>query len=257
MAMDGERLSGNAASQTTEAAAEAVLAALAALPWAERLAALADTRPVHRALFADSAPDHAGIWRGTPGTTLAETRRVVHVLRRGPGLRPCDPCAPPEAVAGGMARFAARVRSLAGDARGDPHDAIAAIAADFLAIHPYADGNGRVLRLILRPLAGMVGLAASPDWTVGRRPYDTTMSLCLQLYPQHSALLSAYLRRWFERRDDGEAGGHGDVPWGQPLFHEGPPGPVASRRMAAVPRQHVRADRAPRGGEGPCGFTEA
>jgi hypothetical protein len=163
-------------------------------------AALTDCRGLHRGLFAPEAGALAGLWRGTPGSPAAEMRRAVRIARRAPGLRACDPCAPPEEVGPGMAALGARIGALL-DAppRGDAaYDAMAEVTEAFFRLHPFADGNGHVLRLMLRLMAPALGLAARPDWTVHPRPYDATMSLCLQWYAAHPALLSCALRRWFD-----------------------------------------------------------
>jgi len=186
---------------------EAALDMLRAGGAAVQLAFLCDTRPVHRTLFADHAPDDlpeaAGEYRGTPGSALMQAERVVKVLRR-PGLRVRDPGVAAGAVASEMSGLALRVREIwaspqAGDAA---YADLAELTYGFLRIQPYLDGNGHVCRIMLPLLAARSGLARRSAWTLHPRPYDHVMSLCLQWYPDHPALLSAYLRRWF-----GETGG--------------------------------------------------
>ena len=188
-----------------EARAQAELARLHAEGPAAQLAALMDPRPLHRALFADVAPpdmpEAAGTWRGTPGTGLAGMRRAVFVPKAGEGVRRRHLCHPPEAVAEAMAALAGRVEALwQGGADGGEQaalDALAEFLARFFLIHPFADGNGHVGRLLAVLLAGRLGLAAGPGWTLAHRPYGPTMSLCLQWYAAHPALLADHLRRWF------------------------------------------------------------
>lgn len=178
---------------------DAVLADLSALPTAGQRALLLDTRPLHRRLFAERAPGVAGVYRGTPGTPVADAARAVFLARRHPGLRAKDLCAPPQAVGPAMAALGQRIGAIWDTApRGDDaFDALAAMTHGFLTVHPYTDGNGHIYRLMATVLGARLGLARRADFTLHPRPYDHLMSLCLQWYPDHPGLLSAYLRRWF------------------------------------------------------------
>jgi len=169
---------------------------LASLAKETLLDVLQDTRPLHRALYDQIAPEHAGLWRGTPGTPLETMSRCVYVSRRCKGLRQADPCAPPALVAARMAKHAKYVATLHLTTE-HPMRALATLTATFFHTHPYADGNGHVLRLMLKHLAPHVGLAVHPTWTLHRRPYDTTMSFCIQWFDHHPDVLSDHLRRWF------------------------------------------------------------
>jgi hypothetical protein len=183
-------------------ASAAALADLQRLPPDAQCAALIDTRPLHRRLFAGLAPpglpQAAGTYRGTPGTALADAPRAVFLAVRRPGLRQRDPCPPAAAVPAAMDALGARIgaiwdRAPQGDAA---FDALAEVTHGFLSVHPYLDGNGHIYRLMASGLAPRLGLAPRPDWTLHPRPYDHLMSLCLQWYPDHPGLMSAYLRRW-------------------------------------------------------------
>jgi hypothetical protein len=176
-----------------------LLADLTALPPPARRARLIDTRPLHRHLFGDLAPDIAGLYRGTPGTPVKNAARAVFLARRHPGLRTRDLCAAPQAVGPAMATVGTLIGTLwdtpvSGDAA---FDALAGVTHGFLSIHPYLDGNGHIYRLVATVLAPRLGLTPRSDFTLHPRPYDHLMSLCLQWYPDHPGLLSAYLRRWF------------------------------------------------------------
>lgn len=185
------------------AAATAVAADwLAGLNERTLLEVLQDTRPLHRALYGQIAPEHAGIWRSTPGTALEKMSRCVYVSRRLPGLRRADPCAPPAVVAARMADHSARIAALhiATERPPDPMSTLATVTAQFFQTHPYADGNGHTLRLMLKVLAPHLGLTVHPTWTLHRRPYDATMSFCIQWFGAHPSLLSDHMRRWFSPR---------------------------------------------------------
>ncbi len=174
---------------------------------ADRLRFLCDTRATHRALFADTigpdAADVPGTYRGTTGTTLADTPRAVFLARRLPGLRFRDMCLPAAGVFAAMDDLAIRLSTL-WHAPPDPTDdaafaALAAISHRFFAIHPFLDGNGHIYRLMLPVLAARLGLTMRPTWTLHRRPYDHTFSLGLQWYPDHPEVLACYLRKWMDR----------------------------------------------------------
>lgn len=184
-----------------EARAVQALADLLAAPDTARLAAVCDTRALHALLFSSVAPadlpEAAGTYRGTTGSRLEHARRAVFVARRLPGLRQRDLCAPPDAVLPRMAALADRVTAHWQAPPAEPLAALAEFLGDFLRIHPYLDGNGHVCRLAAVVLGRHMGLRETPGWTIGRRPYDHHMSLCLQLYPDFPDLLPAYLGRWF------------------------------------------------------------
>jgi hypothetical protein len=181
----------------------AIAAELAALPAPARRARLIDTRPLHRHLFGDLAPEVAGLYRGTPGSAVQNAARAVFLARRRPGLRARDPCTEPQAVGPAMAALGDRIGALWDHpARGDAgFDALAGVTHGFLSIHPYLDGNGHIYRLMATTLAPRLGLTPRAGFTLHPRPYDHLMSLSLQWFPDHPGLLSAYLRRWFTDQD--------------------------------------------------------
>lgn len=188
-----------AARASLAARCESLRTSLADLPPESLRALVIDTRPLHCALFCAEASAVAGVYRGTPGTPLAQAARAVFLARRHPGLRMRDLCTAPEDVAAAMALLGARLGTIWDSA---PHgdaafDALAEVTHGFLSVHPYLDGNGHVFRLIATLLGSRIGLLPRPEFTLHPRPYDHLMSLCLQWYPDHPGLLSAYLRRWF------------------------------------------------------------
>ncbi len=190
----------------------AALARLAAeldtIPSTEQLRLLTDTRDLHRRLFAPLLPpalQHAaGIYRGEPGTPLADLERSVFIARQAPGLKAEHRCTKAAKVASAMQELAGRISAIwTGPhlSRDDAYAALAEVSYRFLAVHPYMDGNGHIYRLILPLLALRLGLRARTEWTLHPRPYDHVMSLCLQWYPHHPELLACYLRRWFDPVD--------------------------------------------------------
>lgn len=187
---------------------DAVEASLAAMDAAARIAALADGRSLHADLFHGLAPaaypDAAGLWRGTPGSSISGAPRAVFLARRLPGVRYRDLCLPADQVAAEMAKLANRMGQVWQECpgRNDPwrdaaFQALADLTAGFFAIHPFMDGNGRVWRLSLPLLAARLGLERRAEWTVHRRPYGPTFSLALQWHGDHPSLLAHELRRWF------------------------------------------------------------
>lgn len=180
---------------------------LGALDEDGRIAALADSRPLHATLFDGLAParwpDAAGVWRGTAGTSLSAAPRAVFLARRLPGLRFRDTCLPAAEVPDAMAALGVDLHRLWQERPGleqpwrdAAFSALARVTARFFAIHPYMDGNGHVWRLALPVLGTRLGLRTREDWTVDRRPYGPEFSLALQWYDDHPAILADQLRRW-------------------------------------------------------------
>lgn len=170
-----------------------------------QLQALCDTRALHNRLFAPLLPDAlrhaAGTYRGTPGTELEQLERAVFISRKAPGLRNQHQCLPAQEVALAMEDLAVTLEKIWQAGQPPPDLAYAHLAEvthAFLSIHPYMDGNGHIYRLVLPVLGRHLGLRARAEWTLHPRPYDHTLSLCLQWYPHHPALLACYLRQWFD-----------------------------------------------------------
>lgn len=157
-----------------------------------------DTRPLHRQLFGNRAPEVAGLYRGTPARR-SRTPRAPLSWRAATPVCARDPCPEPWVVGPAMAALGDRIGALwDSPARGDAaFDALAGVTHGFLAIHPYLDGNGHIYRLMAITLAPRFGLTPRADFTLHPRPYDHLMSLGLQWFPDHPGPLSAYLRRWF------------------------------------------------------------
>ena len=190
--------------RSVSAALEALATDLENASGGAQLAALCDTRALHRRLFAPLLPEAAqyaaGVYRGTMGTRLERLERAVFISRKAPGLRNQHHCAKPQEVADVMGALALRLDQIWNGPRPSSDQAFADLAEVsylFLHAHPYMDGNGHIFRLILPVLARRLGLHARAEWTLHPRPYDHLMSLCLQWYPHHPGLLACYLRQWF------------------------------------------------------------
>jgi len=178
------------------------LEALLAASKADQRAFLCDSRAVHRGLFLPFAPGgyevYAGNYRGLPDSPL-EKRRTAVFFRNVEGLKERDPAAPPHLVAERMAALAAFTAETL-DYDYDPRSYFprcAKIFADFCKIHPYLDGNGHIVRMMLVLLAKRRGLGVRPGWTVHPRPYSHAMGICLQNNKAFPELLEQYLKRWF------------------------------------------------------------
>ena len=147
-----------------------------------------ETRGVHGQIFAElTPPDHdyfAGHYRGEDFRCL----RFYQVTVRG------DPRVgrPPHSVAFWMQELGAKIRvgiaGLDGNVLITPKDRLHLILAltchifvGFLTIHPYADGNGHIARIIVWCLLGRYGHWPK-NWTVEPRPPD----------PPYSQLIAAY-----------------------------------------------------------------
>lgn len=145
----------------------------------ERVTGACDTRAWHRELFADLAPPthphYAGNYRGSDLDGLRLYRVQI--------LGASHSCLPPEAVGGAMKALSDLTDRLmaALDAfikRDDVDeekckDALVCLGLPlnetFLAIHPYANGNGHVYRLLWFAMACQTNLRITA-WSVHPRP---------------------------------------------------------------------------------------
>jgi len=66
----------------------------------------------------------------------------------------------------------------------------------FFRTHPFSDGNGHVLRFIVRAVCERKGFAISEKWTVRKRPYGSEMGYAIRNYSREPALLFGILRRY-------------------------------------------------------------
>lgn len=95
--------------------------------------------------------------------------------------------------------LAERTRAELASGEHHPLLVVAACALDFLCVHPFADGNGRVARLVTAQLLQHAG------YGVGR--YVSLEQLIYETKDEYYAALGASTRGWF---DDG---GHSGWPW--------------------------------------------
>ncbi|MGC9420609.1 MAG: Fic family protein [Rhodovulum sp.] len=177
---------------------------LACRPRDRQVALLCDTRPLHRLL---------GRYRGGPGLNARIAGRPQagpvgryrgvgeHVAMRMPlpGAPIVTAGCPPEAVAARMARLSDRIGALLGDppAPDRARAELVAIFAEFLLIHPYMDGNGRVARILFRRAAGLLDLSLSPRWTLDARPYGAGLSMSLLGARRAPQMMDRFMDRYF------------------------------------------------------------
>jgi Fic family protein len=98
-----------------------------------------------------------------------------------------------------MEELVARTEAALGRDRLHPLIATAAFALDFLCIHPFADGNGRVARLVTSHLMGRTGYGVGRYVSLEQLIYDTK--------DDYYGALGASTIGWF---DDGQ---HDPWPW--------------------------------------------
>lgn len=67
----------------------------------------------------------------------------------------------------------------------------------FLNIHPFVDGNGHVFRFIAWALAEANRCYISDRWTIGRRPYDDSITVAIVSYHKSPFFLHGLLCSFF------------------------------------------------------------
>lgn len=143
----------------------------------DRDAFFKDTRPIHKAIFQNVTPDghtyFAGNYRGAPYSQLY--RRPVFIGD--------DSGHPPELVAQAMEDFPIIANSLLNqfhnimksnnESRAKKilyfSDFLSKIYVRFVAIHPYANGNGHIARLLVWTFLKRANLPLT-FWTIDKRP---------------------------------------------------------------------------------------
>lgn len=163
---------------------------------------ITDTRPSHRALFSSLTPPscwyYAGNYRGSDFKCLREYAVQVQGDPRV-GARPAH-------VSGAMSQLRVRINNACGAldayfANPSLPDhakvlAVVAVACEvfdvFLAIHPYANGNGHIARLIVWALLGRHGYWPH-GFTIEPRPPDPPYT---QLLVEHRNGNKGPLQNW-------------------------------------------------------------
>lgn len=159
-----------------------------------RFVAVSQPQRLHLMLFRGEAM--SGQVRGFPGGALRDQEAVVRIPRVAAGMRNCVRCTAAAQVPEAMAVWQRKIAAF----WANPGDATTARLAwltwHFFQTHPFADGNGRVFRMVLPLLAARANLQMGSDWRVSPRPYGDTLSLCLQQYRAHPKLLEWQVQAW-------------------------------------------------------------
>lgn len=148
----------------------------------EQRAFLLDTRSVHRKLYEQfvppDAPYFAGTYRGVPGTKLELYWPAID-LKIGEKSHAPKTCHP-KYVADEMDKLAEQIGRFPQQQPSFAHTAaeITTIWRNFLKVHPYANGNGHVSRLMLYALARLKGLGLK-NWTINPNPYPDDVKVAL------------------------------------------------------------------------------
>lgn len=152
-----------------------------------------DTRPTHLRMFQDETPPdcdyYAGQYRGADF-------RCLRYLRVNIGNDPLVG-SPPDVVARELEVFKDVLdKGLAGQRIGHALpitqvsevdkllylvDFVCLLLAEFMRIHPYANGNGHIGRYIVWSMLGLFGKWPL-KWPLANRPADPPYSDCLRLY---------------------------------------------------------------------------
>lgn len=152
-----------------------------------------DSRPIHRAMFRWMTPICLGYFAGN----YRGDQRFKCLKNYFVGIGPADPTvgAQPADVERDLANLQKGIEGFlsAIDSASQTLDAasrlyyvvdgICYILAEFLRIHPYADGNGHMSRFIVWALLLRLGITPLA-WPLEQRPPDPPYGPCLTLYRQ-------------------------------------------------------------------------
>lgn len=162
---------------------------------------LLDTRQIHRELFkkytASKGFDFAGVYRGTLGSRVEYWHSFVRVPSSDGHTRKINKIAP-KYVRGSMEKFNARLQGFLdkGIHRSNLPE-IVDLFHHFLSIHPYADGNGRIARLLTACVANNAGFSVAPSWVSNERPYDSDFADAYDNYRNAPDRLVRLTGSWF------------------------------------------------------------
>lgn len=147
---------------------------------------------LHRTLFTH-VDGRGGYFKSEPNQIVSRESGRAEVVYDPP---------PPEATEFLMQELAARYSAAQKNEVAHPILLVAALALDFLAIHPFADGNGRTARLITNSELLVQGYGVVRYVSLEQRVFDSKHSYYAALYKSQ--------RSWVETE-----GGHDIWPWAE------------------------------------------
>lgn len=168
----------------------------------ELIKEFSDTRNLHKGICGDRirfGSEKAGIYRGQEGSSVANFRSVIKYNNKWMPKNRVR-FTSPENVCSEIGALSDVVRALLTDDYLDDEKFLMDLSYlfwRFLDIHPYTDGNGRVIRFVVKHIALARDVSVSPNWTISSRPYSHAMGICLQSFRMHPELLKNYMREWF------------------------------------------------------------
>ena len=184
-------------------AAEALVDLLAATP-DERKAFLLDTRAQHENLYANFTSEQwagcAGNYRGADIDGVRDYD-VYLPFKVGDQVKDNILFATPETVELKMETFAEAVEVYCSDAQsfsspGEASNRAANLIVQFLSIHPFANGNGHITRLMFPVLISLTCFTIKPNWTINPSPYDTSVKLGFLIAMSKKPTNQKDLREW-------------------------------------------------------------
>jgi len=163
-----------------------------------------DTRRIHKTVFeqlahGDQKP-FAGHYRGEDFACL-KNRRGSRRSQISDGLHATHCFTSPENVCDAMDRLKEGIDALFRNIpliSPERHYQLAlATLMRFYLIHPYANGNGHIGRIMITYLMKLAHVPMAESWSVHPSPFTNAIAVCLFTHARHPVIAEQYFRQWF------------------------------------------------------------